>query len=1119
MEAQKAFNEGEKLRAARQYAEAVPPIERALQLREAILGGTHLEVASCLNMLGDTYRLQGDYARAGPLLQRALTIREATLGKHHPDVASSLHNIATLYHSQGQYARAEPLYERALAIREATLGKHHPDVASSLNNLAALYMTQRYLARAKPLYERALAIREASLGPNHLDFADSLLGLANLYMHQGDYAQAESLHQRTLTIVEAALGKNHLRVATSLNNLANLYVRQGKYAEAEPLYQRALAIRETLLGKSHPDIAQSLNNLAALRQSQGNHAEAEPLYQRALAIRETLLGKSHPDIAQSLNNLATLYSDQGKYGEAELLYERALSIVEAALDKNHPDVADSIHNLANIHYHQGNYTRAEPLYQRALAIQETTLGKSHPHVAVSLNTLANLYVRQEKYAEAEPLYQRALAIQETALGKHHPDVANSLKNLATSYKEQGYYARAEPLYEHALSIQEAALGKHHPDVADSLNNLAILYAYRGLYARAEPLFERVLAIREAAFGKNNPWATRSLNNLAQLYIAQGHLDEALPLLTRALTASEEHLRQEVFGLSEVRLASVLQLLRADEERLYSLVRAHPDDVRVRHIALSAALLRKGRSVEEISDTSRIIYRGLGQADRETFDRLRALRTQFAMLSLAGPRQLSPADYQQRLKDLADQGDTLEADVARRSAPLRARHALPFPNELIEHVAKALPKDGVLVELVAYNDSPLVPKSGSSPASTPSELRYLALLLFPDGRTSALDLGSAAPIDRAALRLHDALASRSVTYQTAARELHTRAFRPLVPLLGKVRRLFIAPDSQLALVPFAALHNGRQFLVDSFDITYLTSGKDLLPRLDEIPPAQSVVVLADPYFGSPPAAPSPSAPTTSTLAERSTALKRFFSTPRADLPDQPWPPLPGTRKEAEAIQRLLPQARLLLGPAATKDALLKLATPGLLHVATHGFFLEDASTQADTRGLGSLGAIAAGPPQNLPDPLLRSGLVLAGAHNRATELGSSRHEDFLVTALELAGLNLWGTQLVVLSACETGRGDVKLGQGVYGLRRALVVAGAETLVTSLWKVNDDTTREFMEGYYRNLLAGQGRTAALRETMRALRQKQPHPYFWAPFIAIGRDSPLRGIAPPTVAVQSP
>jgi len=393
----------------------------------------------------------------------------------------------------------------------------------------------------------------------------------------------------------------------------------------------------------------------------------------------------------------------------------------------------------------------------------------------------------------------------------------------------------------------------------------------------------------------------------------------------------------------------------------------------------------------------------------------------------------------------------------------------------------------------------------------------SLVLLPDATIRVRDLGLAEPIDSAASRLRDALANRDEAFQAHAQALYQLAFQPLLPLLGDTRRLFLSPDGQLALVPFAALHDGHQFLVDAFDFTYVPSGKNLLPRPNESAPSGAVIVLADPDFSaSRPARPHLQGEA-ALLAERSSSLERSFSTLRAELAQRAWAPvpLPGTRQEAEAIQRLLPQAQLFLGAEATKERLLRLPPPGILHLATHGFFLEDAPQPAASRAVGHFGALGEGPQApSPPDPLLRSGLVLAGA--RAPVLSGSSpaqplSESALVTALELAGLDLWGTQLVVLSACDTGRGDVKLGQGVYGLRRAFLVAGAETVVMSLWKVNDETTRELMELYYRNLLEGQGRATALREAMRALRSTRPEPYHWAPFIVLGRDAPLRALAP--------
>ncbi|ATB37108.1 hypothetical protein CYFUS_002529 [Cystobacter fuscus] len=934
----------------------------------------------------------------------------------------------------------------------------------------------------------------------------------------GSYPEALARAEHALALREAALGSTHPDFASCLHQVGDLYRRQGDLARAEPLLRRALAIREAALGENHPAVASSLNNLAILATAQGLYDRAEPLFQRALAIQEAI-----PDnnllLASALNNLANLYSDKGLYDRAEPLLQRALALYEAAPGDNSHLVASALNNLAGLYLQQGLYDRAEPLYQRELTLQEESLGKNHPDVAYALNNLASLYLQQGSYGRAELLLQRALAIREAALGKNHPDLADSLNNLADLYINQGAYDRAGPLTQRALAIHEALFGEKHPGVADALRIQARLHMMQGLYGRAEPLFQRSLAISEAVFGKNHPNLELSLHDFALLRLAQHRLPEALPLFTRALAISEQRLRQETLGFSEARLALFLQQLRTTEQLLYSLVREHPRDARVRRLALGAVLLRKGRSIEETARISRSLYQRMGAEERDRLERLRGLRTQLATLWLAGPGSLTPADYQQRLDALASEGDALEADLAKRSAPLRARTRLPPPAEIVGQVAASLPRDGALVELIAYVDSPLGPQRGTPHSRRQGQLRYLALVLFPDTSTRALDLGPAAPIDLAATRLRDELARRDARFQTSAQALYRLAFRPLLPLLGNTRRLFISPDGQLGLVPFASLHDGHHFLLDSFDFTYLTSGRDLLPRLQDTPPSSSVFVLADPDFHASsrklPVASSGNAPT---LAGHSGPTGSFSSTPHADLAATPWASLPGTRQEAESIQRLLPQTQLLLGTEATKERLFHLPTPGVLHLATHGFFLEDAPVPEGYRGVvkfGALGEEARAPRPS--DPLLRSGLILAGAPPRgpddAPDAASPPPDSAPVTALELAGLNLWGTQLVVLSACDTGRGDVKLGQGVFGLRRAFVVAGAETVVMSLWKVNDETTRTLMEAYYRNLLAGLGRSTALREAMRSLRLTQAHPHYWAPFISVGSDAPLRALASPS------
>ena len=1116
-EAQAAFDEVGKLWDAGRYDDAIARGEQALALREAVLGPSHPDVAACLDLLGSRHLLRGNPVRAEPLLQRALAIREATLGTRHPDVARTLHTLAGLYAAQHLYDRAEPLHSRALAIRETALGNDHPDVADSLNGLANLYVTQRLHARAEPLFRRALAIREAALGKDHPAVAETLRDLGESYSLQGLYDQAEPFVQRSLAIREAALGNDHPDVADALWTLAVLYRNQGASERAEPLFARLVAIRKAIVDNDPPDLASSLLFLAIydVTRGGGGSARAEPLLLRAVALREAALGKDHPLVADALNLLATFYGAHGLYGRAELALGRALAIWEATLGENHPLIANLLLDLGPLYVAQGLYARAEPLLLRALAIRKAAFGENSRFVATALLALGQLRATQGDHARAEPLLLRGLALREKTLGGNSGSVATALLAVGELYVAQGRYARAEPLFKRALAIQEAAFGRNHEAVSTPLNHLAGLYAAQGSYDRARPLYERALTILEATLGEHHPRVAETLNHLAAVHLAQRRLAKALPRLTRAFALSEWRLRQESLGFSEARLASFLQFLRADEERLYALLRAHPDDARVRRLALSATLLLKGRSVEETADISRTVYRSLDARDRDTFERLRELRTQLAQLSLQGPGPLAPAAYRQRLETLAEQGAALEADLARRSAPLRALASLPPPSEIVDRVAAALPEGTALVEFVTYVDRPLLPRPGAPGAHRSGQPRYLAQILLPDGTIHVRDLGPAGPIDAAATRLRDALANRDAGFQAAARTLHGLAFQPLLPLLGKARRLFLSPDGQLALVPFAVLHDGQRFLVDAFDFTSLPSGKHLLPRPRESAP-DAVVVLADPDFGAPLEPPSHPAGGALAQAGHATAVERFFAALRADPRQRAWAPtpLPGTRREAQAIQRLLPQAQLYLGPEATKGRLLGVPTPGILHLATHGFFLEDAPQLPSARALAEVGALGEVPHAPRPsDPLLRSGLVFAGAGGSASGPGPSQPspERSLVTALELAGLNLWGTQLVVLSACDTGRGDIKLGQGVYGLHRAFLVAGAETVIMSLWKVNDETTGALMEAYYQHLLAGQGRASALREAMRELRRTRPHPHHWAPFLAMGNDNPLRAITP--------
>lgn len=1028
--------------------DAIASAAKALAIQEKLSDTDEADLANSLNTLGSLYQDKGDYARAEPLLQRALALWEKSLGAEHPNVAIALTNLGILYHVKRDFTRAEPLFLRALAIREKSLGANHSEVAQALNNLAVMNHMRANFSQAEQFYQRSLEIREKTLAPDHPDLGQSFSSLATLYRDRGDYTRAEPLFKRALALREKALGPDHPSVATTLNALAVLYRAKGDYDQAEPLFRRSLALREKALGPNHPDLALSLSSLGNMHYLKGDYLSAESMYQRTLAIQEKAYGQNHPNVAITINNLAAIYRDKGDYEKAVTMFQRAMEIREKTLPPNHPDLALGLNNLATLYRDKGDYARAEPLFLRALSVWEKTLGMDHPDAAFALNNLAALYRDKGDYAQADSLFQRALAIREKNFGPNHPDVAWSLSNLAGVYQRNGDYEHSEKLYLRALAIWEKVLGADHPNVNQSLNNLALIYR------------------------------------------AMGETSKALAFQTRASETGEVNLKRNLAAGSERQKLAYLTLFSAETNRTLSLhAQLAPNDSQSLNLALTTLLRRKGRMQEVMADTISVLRRRASPQDQQLFSDLTIARSQLASLTLRGPETTKPEVYREKLKQLEDEVEKLDTDLSARSMEFRVQSQ----SVTLEAVQAAIPKDAALIEFGLYK--PLDAKTGQAGAA-----RYVAYALVPQGMPHWVDLGEAQSIDAAIVALRQTVRDpKSANVRQLARNVDRQVMQPVRKLIGGVSRLLISPDGMLNLLPFAALVDERnRFLVESFSVTYLTSGRDLLrlqiPRTARSEP----LILANPAFGLMAASPQTDGQTSEQAAEAQADFnRRYFRT------------LAETFLESTAIKALLPQATVLTGTQATETALKQAQSPLLLHIATHGFFLQDAEKPVEnTRGFNTAsfadlrsGAWAA----KIENPLLRSGLALAGVNEHR-----SGDDDGVLTAMEAASLDLWGTKLVVLSACDTGVGEVKSGDGVYGLRRALVLAGAETQVMSLWPVSDKETRRLMVGYYQRLLKGAGRGEALRQVQLGMLKdpRQRHPHYWASFIQAGEWANLDG-----------
>jgi tetratricopeptide (TPR) repeat protein/transcriptional regulator with XRE-family HTH domain len=349
-----------------------------------------MRLAGLCHAAGQALQCAGDLRAARPWLERALAIRQRVLGSDDPLTAISLNELAVLLRQQGELGAARPLYERALDVRERVLGPAHPLTAESLNNLALMFWSQGELVVARPLYERALTIYEQVLGPYHPHTALALNNLAVLLWAQGELGAARPVYERALAVCERVRGLDHPDTARCLNNLAVLLQDLGELAAARPLHERALESRERVLGPCHPLTAASLNNLGRQLQAQGELAAARPLFERALAIRKQVLGEAHPDTAISVNSLALLLRNQGELVAARPLFERALAIRERVLGPNHTDTATTLHDLALLHQAQGDPAAARPLFERALAIRERVLGPDHTDTVATRHALAEL---------------------------------------------------------------------------------------------------------------------------------------------------------------------------------------------------------------------------------------------------------------------------------------------------------------------------------------------------------------------------------------------------------------------------------------------------------------------------------------------------------------------------------------------------------------------------------------------------------------------------------------------------------------------------------------------------------------------------------------------------------
>lgn len=940
--------------------------------------------------------------------------------------------------------------------------------------------------------------------------------------------------------VDTAKSKLQQERAQLLSKFAGLN-KPGNEKAAIPEAEKLLILDEQLFGKNHQAYLTTLRLVANLRQKIGDFEKADKLMREAVDGWKKLYGEHHPQYINSLLDLGYIQEDLGRPERSESYFRVALRI-KSQEGKKDLLYSSAARALGRYYQRIGRYQRAEPLLKEAVAIRKAILGPKSYDYANSLIDLGKLYTDTQRLGLAKQVTLEIVSIQKSIFGEDSLNYATAQHNLGVVYHYLDEYSLAKESFQTALAIRQKRLGNEDRRCAYVLRSLGQLATTMRDYPRAEQLLQQASQIFEKRLGKKNTENTLTIRSLADVYAALNKWPSAFALHLENMEIEQERLRQVFSFSTEAGMFDYMATVQAHLETLLLLTHKQQEaSPEVISASLTWTLRRKGIILEALSQLRQAeqTLKNDPNVSLRSQD-LKMLRLKLAEYGVKG----RPEDDDQFIA-LTARAEEVERILHTFISGYRRKQTQAFHSVDSEQVRDHLPAGAALVEFVRLRMRNFKPES-NEPTWWPDH--YMAFVLTADKSIPPrlFDLGPAEIIDKAIdafrtkvkqapreLRLSD---EKSVEedFRTVSSELYRLVFAPLRSALGKADLVHLAPDSELNRIPFQALiDEDGKYLIEKHRFAYLLTGRDLSrPAIKPIilpgklatvkplgkpaPVPARTVVFAGPDYDL--KADGRASQVKNLLGKVSAGTELAMRGPTIDTRGLQWKPLPGAAAEADDVRNALQTARYrpvktYVGPQALEEVIKVMPPPRILHIATHGFFLPEpkgkSAPQPDStsdeqpeparQGIARL--------SQMRNPLLRSGLVLAGANAIGENTTSIPVEDGWLTAEEIALLNLRGTELVVLSACETGLGDLRTGQGVYGLRHAFLYAGARSLVTSLFEVPDVQTRDIMKRFYESLNSGQDKLNALHQSqlqMIRLRREQheaAHPFFWASFVLVG------------------
>lgn len=1014
------------------------------------------------------------YEEALEVFVKAVAAAKKEFGVDDVNYAWTMQSMAVLQLYTARYEESERSFLEAMDIHQRLAGKNNVEYESYLNGIVSLYLTVGNAEKALKYYEESATISKTVHGVNSDEYLNTLKGLADQYLDNGNMVRAEKL---LLEGKGLATSKEGL-YGDYCTRLFQLYAEQGNEVKAEPYFVEAKKIRN----KTQHEFWKTIDFKGMTYSYQIDDQDARLAYWTGQAEEFKEQDSTSIMYARVLLNLFLIYQTQEDFIRSEQTLMTAKAIIEESGTLY--DYSGLYNSLASFYDNLGNAELAKKFYQEQRKVARMANGRDHINYGTACQN-QSIYLSKHKDNKNAELLAKTAVLVFAGLQDGFTYYSAACMSLALLYEKKGDWITAEAYQQEAANIQRMAFGEDHYIYASSALSLGLLYEKQQKIAQAEALISDAKNINEKVFGKDHIQYAGYAYELARFYVRQKNYVKAAPLFKEAATIKLNRVRDNFNNLSE---KEKKDLYRSGqfyfENYAFCLLKLYEKDKTIARDLYQLMIDTKGLIYQSAAKTRAKV---LGSGDQELielFQEWTAKREELAKAySMAlEERKTKGVDLGQLEADAND----LEKDLVRQASALKI-DGLEEKGEIDwQTLKRKLKPDEALVEIVrAARDG------------IREEVIYGALILTGQEQTEPelVLLNNGYTLETKAINYY----SNAIRFKLNDTLSYSSFWKPLTDKLKGIKKIYISPAGVYHQVSIVSLKNPStgKFVMEEYDIQVLGHTKDIVKEQTRDKNSNEIYLFGFPEYSS-----YELLPTNTQVRDSSRSFQpweqlsknrtRYFDASSGKVM-----PLPGTRTEVKAIEEMLKRksipVHVWMGKEASEEQLKKVQQPAVLHIATHGFFLPNQYVPAQE------GDEAQKAKQ---DPMLRSGLLLADCESTLRgETGNSKKEDGILSAYEAMNLSLDKTDLVVLSACETGAGEIDNSEGVYGLLRAFQQAGARFVLVSLWKVDDDATQLLMTSFYQFQLEGNDYNQAFKMAREVVSKKYPSPYYWGAFVLIG------------------